>query len=71
MISTPVGDFGQSIGKPQTGIVVTDINSDSIRKGIEELFSNDKYNLCLENIGKEKVSLSWEKLTEKIEVMVR
>ena len=71
MISTPVGDFGQSIGKPQTGIVVTDINSDSIRKGIEELFSNDKYNLCLENIGKEKASLSWEKLTEKIEVMVR
>lgn len=39
MLSTPVGDFKNSIEKPGTGIVVPEISATALAQGIEELFT--------------------------------
>ncbi len=41
MLSTPVGDFKNSIEKPGTGIVVPEISATALAQGIEELFTPD------------------------------
>lgn len=66
MVATPVGDFPQSIGSPQTGIVVSDISSKALAKGINELFTPPNPTLFSANIAQEKALLSWEKLTERL-----
>ncbi|MDF9830959.1 glycosyltransferase [Parabacteroides sp. PF5-6] len=66
MVATPVGDFPQSIGLPQTGIVVSDISSQALAKGINELFTPANQTLFPANIIREKTALSWETLTEKL-----
>ncbi len=66
MLSTPVGDFSQSIAQPSTGIVVDDVSSEAIAKGINELFSENNRSLFAVNIQKEKAALSWETLVKKL-----
>lgn len=66
MLSTPVGDFPQSIGKPGTGLVVPEISSTAIARGIEEVLSAEKQPLFAACIEKEKAALSWETLTKKL-----
>ena len=66
MVSTPVGDFKNSIEKPGTGIVVEEVSASAISKGIEELFSPEKQRSLQANIAKEKAVLSWETLTRKL-----
>ena len=66
MVSTPVGDFSQSIAKPQTGIVIPEISASSLKDGIQTLFSEGKLNFVSLQIEKEKVALSWETLTKKL-----
>ena len=66
MVSTPVGDFRNSIEKPGTGIVVDEISASALVKGIEDLFSPEKQETIPTNIAKEKAVLSWETLTRKL-----
>lgn len=66
MVSTPVGDFPNSIGTPGTGIVALDSSADALEKGIRELFTEEnqaRFPVCL---AKEKAALSWETLTKKL-----
>ena len=66
MVSTPVGDFLQSIAEPQTGIVVHEISVKALKEGIQSLFAEDKLTFITQQIEKEKVALSWETLTKKL-----
>ena len=66
MVSTPVGDFAQSIGLPQTGIVTQEISPASIAEGIRTLFSPSWQALLPTQIAKEKAALSWGSLTSKL-----
>jgi glycosyltransferase involved in cell wall biosynthesis len=66
MVSTPVGDFIQSIAEPQTGIVVPEISASALKEGIQSLFEDDKLKFIAQQIEKEKVALSWETLTKKL-----
>lgn len=66
MVATPVGDFPQSIGRPQTGIVVPEISSGALANGITTLFKPENQTLFPANIAREKTALSWETLTEKL-----
>lgn len=66
MVSTPVGDFPNSIKRPGTGIVADAISSEAIADSVENLFSESKLEMIKENIAKEKAALSWETLTRKL-----
>lgn len=66
MLSTPVGDFKNSIEKPGTGIVVPEISATALAQGIEELFTPSQQATIPANISKEKAALSWETLTRKL-----
>ena len=66
MLSTPVGDFKNSIEKPGTGIVVPEISTTALAQGIEELFTPSQQATIPANISKEKAALSWETLTRKL-----
>lgn len=66
MVSTPVGDFPNSIDRPGTGIVAEEISSEAIAGSVESLFSEDKLEMIKRNIAKEKAALSWETLTRKL-----
>lgn len=66
MIATSVGDFPESIEKPGTGIVVPEISSSSIAKGIKEFFDPEKISKFKSHLTKEKKALSWETLTHKL-----
>ena len=66
MLSTPVGDFKNSIEKPGTGIVVPEISATALAQGIEELFTPEWQATIPANISKEKAALSWETLTRKL-----
>lgn len=66
MLSTPVGDFPNSIGRPGTGIVVSAVSTAALEEGIREMFTEDKqagFPVCL---AKEKEALSWGTLTKKL-----
>mgnify|MGYP000293735674 CR=1 FL=1 len=56
MLSTPVGDFKNSIEKPGTGIVVPEISATALAQGIEELFTPSQQATIPANISKEKRS---------------
>lgn len=71
MVSTPVGDFAQSIGLPRTGIVTQEISSASIAEGIRTLFSPTWQALLPTQIAKEKTALSWGSLTSKLLSFIR
>lgn len=66
MVSTPVGDFTQSIALPQTGIVTQAISPASIAAGIQTLFTPSWQALLPTQIAKEKAALSWGSLTSKL-----
>lgn len=66
MLATPVGDFENSISRPGTGIVVSEVSAAAIAEGIGELFSSGKQVVFQENISKEKAALSWGTLTRKL-----
>lgn len=66
MLSTPVGDFPQSIARPGTGIVVPEISASALAEGIQTLFIPEKQTAFQENIAKEKAALSWETLVRKL-----
>ncbi|MEG1543974.1 MAG: glycosyltransferase [Tannerellaceae bacterium] len=66
MLSTPVGDFPQSIAHPGTGIVVPETSATAITKGVQELFRPEIYAQFSEHIAKEKAALSWGNLTKKL-----
>jgi len=66
MISTPVGDFPDSISTPGTGIISNSITALALEESITTLFSGKNRSVCLENIDKEKATLSWETFTTKI-----
>lgn len=66
MVSTPVGDFPNSIGVPGTGVVASDISAGALERGIREMFTKEnqaRFPLCL---AREKAALSWETLTKKL-----
>lgn len=71
MVSTPVGDFAQSIGLPQTGIVTQAISPASIAEGIRTLFSPSWQAILPTQIAKEKAALSWGSLTSKLLCFMR
>ena len=71
MVSTPVGDFAQSIGLPQTGIVTQAISPASIAEGIQTLFTPAWQALLPTQIAKEKAALSWGSLTSKLLSFIR
>ena len=60
MLSTPVGDFKNSIEKPGTGIVVPEISATALAQGIEELFTPSQQATILRTYPKKKAALSWE-----------
>lgn len=66
MLATPVGDFPNSIERPGTGIVVSEVSAKAIAEGVGELFTPGALVGYLENITKEKAALSWETLTRKL-----
>lgn len=66
MLSTPVGDFPQSIARPETGIVTDAISSEAIAEGINQMFIPEKQTAFQKNISKEKAALSWETLVRKL-----
>ena len=65
MLSTPVGDFYNSIARPETGIVVPEISATAIAKGIKDLFTPEQQAQYPQRIAKEKELLSWSRLTKK------
>ena len=71
MVSTPVGDFSQSIAKPGTGIVVPEISVSALAKGIQSLFTEETLNSISKQIKKEKVALSWGTFTKKLLSFIR
>lgn len=66
MISTPVGDFPDSISTPGTGIISNSITALALEESITTLFTGKNRAICLENIDKEKATLSWETFATKI-----
>ncbi|MDR2970114.1 MAG: glycosyltransferase [Tannerellaceae bacterium] len=66
MVATPVGDFPQSIGLPQTGIVVPEISPKAIANGVTGLFEPENLSFFRANIAKEKAALSWDVLAKAL-----
>lgn len=66
MLSTPVGDFKNSIGNAGSGLVARDISAPALAEGIEELFTPERQAAFPSNIAKEKAALSWETLTRRL-----
>lgn len=66
MLATPVGDFSNSIARPGTGIVASEVSGAALAEGVKELFASGKQAVYLENIANEKAALSWETLTRKL-----
>jgi len=65
MISTPVGDFRQTIAGTGTGMVVPEISAQALQQGINDFFAQDQDSFRT-NIQKEKAALSWETFTKKL-----
>lgn len=70
MIATPVGDFPDSIQKPNTGVVVSEPTSAALTIGIEKVLDKSNYALYKAAIEKEKAALSWQKLTKRLHSFV-
>ena len=66
MVSTPVGDFAQSIGKPKTGIVAAEISPKALAESIRTLFTPAWQEALPQRIASEKKALSWESLTQAL-----
>ena len=66
VVSTPVGDFPNSIGTTAVGIVVPEITAASLTEGIESLFAPNQMAYFHAQIVKHKTALSWEVLTERL-----
>ena len=63
MVATPVGDFPDSIQRPNTGIVVPDITPQALAIGIDKVLSPAHIATYQAAIAAEKEALSWQKLT--------
>ena len=66
MVATPVGDFPDSIQRPNTGIVVPDITPQALAIGIDKVLSPAHTATYQAAIAAEKEALSWQKLTAGI-----
>lgn len=66
MVSTPVGDFAQSIGQPKTGIVAAEISPKALAESIRTLFTPAWQEALPQRIASEKKALSWESLTQAL-----
>lgn len=67
MIVTDVGGLKETIGDKGTGIVAIDQNPETIAKEILRYFSDERIkDVCIENIRKEKMRLSWEGFADRL-----
>jgi Glycosyltransferase len=71
MVSTPVGDFKDSIDIANTGVVTDFISAPDIAKGIRTLLEDGQAEACKANIGKLKKDLSWATFIEKINPLLK
>ena len=66
MITTNVGGLKEAIERPGTGIVVDAIAPEAIAKAIIDFFNDPYRNRYVENIEKERDSLSWAGFANKL-----
>ena len=71
MISTNVGNFADSIGRPGTGIVAKDATAPALAEGIQAFFSPGNEEKFRSNILMEKENLSWKRLAGRTVSFIR
>jgi glycosyltransferase involved in cell wall biosynthesis len=71
MVSTPVGDFAETIEKKSTGMVSKEITPSAIKEKIELLFSSDNLSEFKKNIQIEKNDLTWDKFAQAFSEFVK
>lgn len=65
MVSTPVGDFFDSIARTGTGVVVADVSTGALADGICSLFSSNKLVRYSENLKAERQERTWERFVDR------
>lgn len=65
LIATNTGGLGESIEKPQVGLMVPEISAGSIADTIRKFYEQDRQQFAA-NIRKEKAELSWEKFADAL-----
>jgi glycosyltransferase involved in cell wall biosynthesis len=71
MVSTPVGDFAETIEKKSSGMVSKEITPLAIKEKIELLFSSDNLSQFKKNIQIEKDDLTWDKFAHALSEYVK
>ncbi len=66
MVSTPVGDFEESVGRTGTGIVVPEVSAGALAEGIIRVFEPERRMGFLQGIAREKQERSWQKFTARL-----
>lgn len=61
MVSTPVGDFFDSIARTGTGVVVSDVSAEALAEGIRSMFVHNKLVRYSANIKEEQRERTWER----------
>ena len=59
MVSTPVGDFSDSIAKAEAGVVVPEVSARALADGIREVLRPENREIYYKGIAREKAERSW------------
>lgn len=70
MLATNVGDFYNSIVRPNIGVIASEITPESIGEAVQTLFAADNMATYRQNIAQEKLALSWHVFAEKLLVFI-
>lgn len=66
IIATNVGDFDESIGKPELGVVIEEPRVELLKNALCEYFTPGKKEFYQNNIRKHKVLNSWESYSNRL-----
>lgn len=66
MVSTPVGDFSDSIAKAEAGVVVPEVSARALVDGIREVLRPENREIYYKGIAREKAERSWGRFVERL-----
>ena len=66
MVSTPVGDFSDSIAKAEAGVVVPEVSARALADGIREVLRPENREIYYKGIAREKEERSWGRFVERL-----
>ena len=66
MVSTPVGDFSDSIAKAEAGVVVPEVSARALVDGIRKVLRPENRKIYYKGIAREKEERSWGRFVERL-----